>query len=221
MGNQLIKVLVVDRLKMVRQGIDALLGEYEDIRVIGEADNGPSAIQLIERLKPDVVLTELVLPGMDGVEAIRKMAAARPGVRILVLTGYTGDDKILAAIRAGALGYLLKSAQPEELVQAIRDVSAGEPAFSPKITWKLLHGIGPENTTRPAAAALSQREIEVLRLMTLGKTDHEIAEQLVLGDVTIRTHISRILSKLGLKNRVLAALYGVRTGLVSLEETSA
>jgi NarL family two-component system response regulator LiaR len=219
MDNQPIQVLIVDDHAMVRKGLKALLNQYEGIRVVGEAANGLKAIELVERLKPDVVLLDLAMPVMDGLEAIKRIMAIRPNQCIIVLTSYPGDDKLFPAIKAGALGYLVKEAQPEELVQSIRNVCAGEPALSPTIAWKLLRGMSGVETSKEAAEELSERELEVLRLLTLGKTDQEIADQLVLADVTIRTHISRILSKLDLKNRVQAALYGIRSGIVSLDET--
>jgi DNA-binding NarL/FixJ family response regulator len=219
MGDQPIQILIVDDHALVRKGMKALLDEYEDIRVIGEAANGPKAIELVERLKPDVVSIDLAMPVMDGIEAIKRIIALHPDQRILVLTSYAGDDKLAQSIKAGALGYLLKDAQPDELVQFIRTVSAGEPALNPTIAWRYLRRMSGVETTKRSAEELSEREIEVLRLLTLGKTDQEIARQLVLTDVTIRTHISRILAKLGLKNRVQAALYGILTGMVSLDET--
>lgn len=219
MGNQPIQVLIVDDHVMVRKGIKALLTEYEDISVIGEAANGLKAIELVERLKPDVVLIDLAMPVMEGIEAIKRIIAIRPDQRIIVLTSYTGDDKLIPAIKAGAMGYLVKDAQPEELVQSIRDVNAGEPSVNTTIAWKFLRKMSGAEPTKRSAEELSERETEVLRLLTMGKTDKEIADQLVLTEVTIRTHISRILTKLGLKNRVQAALYGIRTGLVSLDDT--
>jgi NarL family two-component system response regulator LiaR len=220
MDNKPIQVLIVDDHAMVRKGLRALLNEYDDIRVIAEAANGLKAIELVERLKLDVILLDLAMPVMDGIEAIKRIMAIQPDQRIIVLTSYPGDDKLFPAIKAGALGYLIKDAEPEELVQAIRNVCAGEPALSPTIAWKLLRGMSGVETIKRSAEELSEREHEVLRLLTLGKTDQEIAEELVLTDVTIRTHISRILAKLGLKNRVQAALYGIRSGIVSLDETN-
>jgi NarL family two-component system response regulator LiaR len=220
MENQPIQVLIVDDHAMVRKGIQALLNEYEDIEVIGEAANGLKAIELVDRLNPDVILIDLAMPVMDGIEAIKKILTDHPDAHIIVLTSYPGEDKLFPAIKAGALGYLLKDAQPEDLVQSIRNVHGGEPALNPAIAWKILRGMSGAEPAERSAEELSDRELEVLRLLTMGKTDQEIAKQLVLTDVTIRTHISRILSKLGLKNRVQAALYGIRTGMVSLDETN-
>lgn len=220
MGNQPITVLVVDDHTMIRKGIRALLSEYEDIQVVGEAANGLKAVELTHQLKPDVILIDLAMPVMDGIEAIIKIIANRPDQRILVLTGYTEDDKLFQAIKAGARGYLVKNAQPEELVQAIRNVYAGEPTIDPTLAWNYFSKMSGVEPTKQATDELSERELQVLRLLTQGKTDQEIAKELVLTDVTVRTHVSRILAKLGLKNRVQAALYGIRSGLVSLDEVS-
>jgi NarL family two-component system response regulator LiaR len=219
-GNLPIQVLIVDDHAMVRKGIRALLNEYEDIRVVGEAANGLKAIELTKQLNPDVILIDLAMPVMDGIEAIKRIKALQPDQHIIVLTSYVGDDKLIKSIKAGAMGYLLKDAQPEELVQSIRAVYAGEPALNPTVAWKYLRKMsGVDESPKRSAEELSEREAEVLILLTQGKTDQEIARQLVLTDVTIRTHISRILAKLGLENRVQAALYAIRSGMVSLENT--
>jgi two-component system, NarL family, response regulator LiaR len=221
LGNHQIQVLLVDDHVMVRKGMKALLDEYEDMHVIGEAGNGAVAVELAQELKPDVILMDLAMPVMDGIEATRQIMTNQPDQRIIVLTSYSGDDKLFPAIKAGALGYLVKDAQPEELVDSIRNVYAGEPSLNPTLAWRMLRGMsGAEIPPKRSPEDLSEREIEVLRLLTQGKTDQEIAKKLVLTEVTIRTHISRILAKLGLKNRVQAALYGIRSGLVSLEETN-
>jgi NarL family two-component system response regulator LiaR len=221
LGNHQIQVLLVDDHVMVRRGMKALLDEYEDIHVIGEAGNGAVAIELAQQLKPDVILMDLAMPVMDGIEATRQIMTNQPDQRIIVLTSYSGDDKLFPAIKAGALGYLVKDAQPEDLVESIRNVYAGEPSLNPTLAWRMVREMsGAETPPKRSPEDLSEREIEVLRLLTQGKTDQEIAKKLVLTEVTIRTHISRILAKLGLKNRVQAALYGIRSGLVSLEETN-
>jgi two-component system, NarL family, response regulator LiaR len=213
-----IKIMIVDDHAMVRKGMRAFLSEYEDIYVIGEAASGWMAIELVGQLKPDVVLLDLFMPGMKGIETIQRLLAVQPHLGIVILTAFAGEEKVIEAIQAGALGYVVKDAQPEELVQSIRLVAAGTPAISPSLAWKMLHGLESETNHRKKMD-LSEREIEVLQLLTKGKTDQEIASQLVLSDVTIRTHVNRILSKLGLQNRVQAALYCVRSGMVSLEET--
>jgi len=223
MDNQPIQVLVVDDHAMVRNGLKALLQEYEDIQVIGVAGSGVEAIELVERLKPDVVLMDLLMPGMDGVEAIRQIIALQPDQRILVLTALLEDDAIIQSIKAGAMGYARKDIQPEELVRSIRNVHAGEPAISPRIAWELLlamNGAKTTEQTEPSEEHLTERELEVLCMVARGHTDREIAEVLCITDVTVRTHVRRILKKLGLNNRVQAALYSYRTGLVSIAETS-
>jgi two-component system, NarL family, response regulator LiaR len=218
MAGQPIKIMIVDDHAMVRKGMKAYLQEFEDIYVIGEAADGGKAVQLVEQLQPDVVLMDLLMPGTNGIETIRRMIAIQENIRIIVLTAYMGDDKFLQAIRAGALGYILKNAQPEELVQSIRKVHAGRPAFTSAIAWKAMQRMSGMKITRHKAVELSKREIEVLRLLTKGNSDQDIARKLVVSEVTIRTHIGRIIAKLGLHTRVQAALYGLRSGMVSLDE---
>lgn len=220
MEGEPIEVLIVDDHAMVRKGMHALLNGYEDIRVTGEAADGLKAIELVEELEPDVILIDLSMPVMDGIEAIKRIISARPDERIIVLTSYAGDDKLFPAIKAGAMGYLLKDVEPEELVQSIRLVYSGAPSLNPAIAWRILRRASGIEPKKQAIEDLTEREIEVLRLLSKGKTDQEIARELVLTDVTIRTHISRILFKLGLKNRVQAALFGIRSGLVKLDETT-
>ena len=220
MESQMIRVMIVEDHVMVRAGIRILLEQYEDIRVIGEAVNGMKAIELVKQLNPDVILMDLHMPVMDGIEATRRIIATRPDQHIVVLTGLLDDERLVQAIQAGAQGCVEKTISPEELVQTIRDVNSGKPSLSPGVAWKVLRGLaGSENHNQPKNR-LSEREIQILRLMTQGKLDEEIAQELVLTEVTIRTHISRILSKLGLENRVQAALYGLRSGLVSITETA-
>jgi two-component system, NarL family, response regulator LiaR len=220
MGSQTIQVMVVDDHAMVRAGIKILLEQFEGIQVIGEAANGCQAIELVERLNLDVILMDLHMPGMDGIEATKRILAIQPNRHIIVLTGMLDDEKLFKAIHAGAQGCAEKTIQPEELVQSIRDVSLGKPSLSPGIAWRVLRGLSDPDKSGQTKDRLSERETQILRLMTQGKLDQEIAEELVLTEVTIRTHISRILAKLGLENRVQAALYGLRSGLVSISETS-
>jgi two-component system, NarL family, response regulator LiaR len=220
MGSQTIRVMIVDDHAMVRAGIRILLEQYEGIQVIGEAANGFKAIELVEELNPDVILMDLTMPVIDGIEATRRILAIRPCQHIIVLTGLLDDERLFQAIQAGAQGCADKTIQPEELIQAIRDVSSGRPSLSPGIAWRVLRGLAGPDKPGLSKDHLSERETQILRLMTQGKLDEEIARELVLTEVTIRTHISRILAKLGLENRVQAALYGLRTGLVSLAETS-
>jgi two-component system, NarL family, response regulator LiaR len=216
MSNQPIRVLILDDHAMVRKGMRAFLNEYEKICVVGDAADGEKGIQLVEQLKPDIILMDLLMPGMDGIETIQRMLAIRPEQRIIVLTAYAKDDRIFDAIRAGAMGYLVKDVGPDELIQSIYKVHSGVPAFTNAMLWQLLsQKESPEPHQR--INDLSRREIEILQLLTTGYSDQEIAQKLWLTPSTVRTHISRILLKLGLKNRVQATLFGLRSGLANLE----
>jgi DNA-binding NarL/FixJ family response regulator len=220
MGSQTIRVMIVDDHAMVRAGMKILLEQFEGIQVIGEAANGFQALELVEPLNPNVILMDLHMPVMDGIEATKQILATQPKQNIIVLTDMLDEERLFQVIQAGAQGCAEKTIQPEELIQSIRDVSSGKPSLSPGIAWRVLRGLAGSEKSGLTKDRLSEREIQILRLMTQGKLDEEIAKELVLTEVTIRTHISRILSKLGLENRVQAALYGLRTGLVSISETS-
>jgi DNA-binding NarL/FixJ family response regulator len=220
MDSQMIRVIIVDDHSMVRQGIKILLEQYDGIHVIGEAANGLEAIELVEMLNPDVTLMDLTMPVMNGIEATKKITARQPNQHVLILTGLLDDENLFQAIQAGAQGCIDKTIEPEDLVQSIRDVCSGKPSLSAGIAWRILRGMADTGTLRQPKEKLSERETQILRMLTQGKLDQEIAEELVLTEVTIRTHISRILTKLGLENRVQAALYGLRSGLVSIAETT-
>jgi DNA-binding NarL/FixJ family response regulator len=220
MGSQPIRVLIVDDHNMVREGLKILLNEFEDIQVVGDAANGLQAIELFEALDPDLILMDLTMPVMDGIEATKRIIALRPDQHILILTGILNDERLFQAVQAGAQGCVEKTTEPLELIQSIRDVCSGTPSLSSGIAWRILRGLSGVEMPGQPKDRLSERETQILRLMTQGKLDREIAEELVLTEVTIRTHISRIISKLGLENRVQAALYGLRSGLVSISETS-
>lgn len=220
MGSQPIRVMIVDDHTMVREGIKLLLDDFENIHVVGDVANGIKAIELVEPLDPDVILMDLSMPVIDGIEATRRIIAIRPEQRVIILTGLLSDESLFLAVQAGAQGCVDKFVEPEELVQSIQDVCTGKPSLSSEIAWRILHGIGAPEDHRQPKDKLSERENEVLRLLTQGKQDREIAKELVLSDVTVRSHIMRILSKLHLKNRVQAALYGLRSGLVSINEIS-
>lgn len=213
-----IRVLVVDDHFIVRKGIRALLEECEDIQYVGEASNGLEAIQQAERVKPDVILMDLLMPEMDGIQAIRHISAQYPDVRILVITTFSGDDQVFPAIKAGAHGYLLKDSGSEQLLQAIRQVYRGEPSLHPDIARKMMQEIKQPVLVKTDPDPLTAREVEVLSLLAEGLDNKEIAEQLVVAEVTVRSHISRILDKLHLANRVQATLYALREGLVDLED---
>ena len=215
-----IRVLVTDDHAIVRKGIRALLATEPDIEVVGEARDGRDAITESQRLRPDVILMDLVMPGMDGLEAIRHIVDRQPEVRILVLTSFDGDDKVFPAIRAGALGYLLKDSGPEELVKAIHQVYRGESSLHPNVARKLLRELAHPSAQEPGAQPLTDRELEVLKLVARGQSNREIAQQLAISEATVRTHVSRILTKVGLSSRTQAALYALQKGLASLQDAS-
>jgi len=215
--NAMIKVLLVDDHAIVRKGIVALLETEPDIQVVGEASNGLDAVQLAERLKPDVILMDLVMPGINGIDAIRKITTQNPEARILVLTSFSTDDKVFPALKAGALGYLLKDSQPQELLDAIRQVYKGESWLHPAVARKVLN----ELTHIPQLSSheeLTGRETEVLKLLARGLSNREIADELVISEATVRTHVSSLLAKLHLASRTQAALYALREGFASLEQ---
>jgi len=213
-----IRILVADDHAIVRKGIRALLVTEPDIEVVGEAENGREAVIETEKLRPDVILMDLVMPEMDGIEAIRRITARQPEARILVLTSFAADDKVFPAIKAGALGYLLKDSGPEELVQAIHQVYRGESSLHPTIARKLLQELSRPSERPPTPEPLTEREVEVLRLVARGQSNQEIADQLVISEATVRTHVSNILGKLHLASRTQAALYALREGLASLDD---
>jgi NarL family two-component system response regulator LiaR len=215
--NQLpIQVLIVDDHAIVRKGIRALLAEVDCIQVVGEASNGQDAITLAEDLNPDVILMDLVMPELDGIEAIRQITGRREQARILVLTSFASDDKVFPAIKAGALGYLLKDSEPADLLQAIQQVHRGEPSLHPIIAGKVLQEMQRPSRQPPTPDPLTDRELQVLRLVAKGLGNQEIAEQLVVTEATVRSHVSNILHKLHLANRVQATLYALQEGLTSL-----
>ena len=216
MDQTAIRVLIVDDHAIVRKGIRALLAEIEDIEVVGDASDGQEAVVQAEALSPDVILMDLVMPRLDGIEATRQITTNETGPRILVLTSFAGDDKVLPAIKAGALGYLLKDSEPEDLVQAIRQVHRGEPSLQPTIAQKVLRELQCPSTRPPAPDPLTKREIQVLGLVARGFTNPQIAEQLTITEATVRTHVSNILGKLHLANRVQATLYALQEGIVPL-----
>lgn len=213
-----IRVLIVDDHPIVLKGTRALLAEVDDIEIVGEASNGRAAIEEFNRAQPDVVLMDLIMPEMDGIEAIREITGEHSNAKILVLTSYITDDKVFPAIKSGALGYLLKDSAPDDLIRAIRQVYRGEPSLHPSIARKVLRELGKATPEKPIPEPLSDRETEVLRLLASGIDNQEIAEKLSIAEVTVRTHISRILSKLHLANRVQATLYALREGITSLDD---
>ncbi|MEN6409605.1 MAG: response regulator transcription factor [Anaerolineaceae bacterium] len=215
----IIHVLVVDDHPVVRKGILALLETESDIEVIGEASDGAEAIRKVATLKQDVILMDLVIPNMDGIEAIRRIKADQPDARILVLTSFTASEKIFPSINAGALGYLLKDSNPEDLIRAIHQVYRGQSSLHPAIARKVLQELAHTPQEAPTPEPLTDRETEVLKLIAQGLSNQDIAEKLVLSEATVHTHVSKILSKLHLSSRTQAALYALRQGLVALNPT--
>jgi NarL family two-component system response regulator LiaR len=217
---QQINILITDDQAIVRKGIRALLDTEADIKVVGEAENGTEAVSQVESLQPDVILMDLVMPEMDGVEAIRHIKAHQPAARILVLTSFATDDKVFPAIKAGALGYLLKDSSPEELVQAIHQVYQGEPSLHPTIARKVLQELQtpPEPEQPRTSDPLTEREVEVLQMIVRGMGNQSISERLSISEATVRTHVSNILSKLHLASRTQAALYALQQGWASLDD---
>ena len=213
-----IKVMIVDDHAIVRKGIRALLATEKDIQVIGEAGDGAEAITQASALHPDVILMDLVMPKIDGIGATKQITTQQPGMRILILTSFAADDKVFPAIKAGALGYLLKDTGPQELIQAIHQVYRGEPSLEPSIARKVLTELSttPQKTLSPDS--LTERELGILRLIAQGCSNKEIAEQLVITEMTVRTHVSNVLGKLHLASRTQAALYALKEGLASLDD---
>jgi NarL family two-component system response regulator LiaR len=218
MDERAIRVLIVDDHAIVRKGIRALLAEIEDIEVVGEAGDGQEAVAQADAVDPDVILMDLVMPGTDGIEATRQITKQEGGSRILVLTSFAGDDKVFPAIKAGALGYLLKDSEPADLVEAIHQVHRGEPSLQPSIAQKVLQELQRPAARRPTPDPLTNREMEVLRLVAKGLSNPEIAQRLVITEATVRTHVSNILGKLHLANRVQATLYALQEGITSLDD---
>ena len=219
MNETAIRVLVVDDHALVRKGIRALLTEIEDIEVVGEASDGQEAIAQADALNPDVILMDLVMPGMDGIEATRQITKHDGGPGILVLTSFASDDKVFPAIKAGALGYLLKDSEPADLVEAIQQVHRGEPSLQPSIARKVIKELRRPSERPPTPDPLTDRKMEVLRLVARGLSNPEIAQRLVITEATVRTHVSHILSKLHLANRVQATLYALQEGITSLDDS--
>jgi len=215
-----IRVLIVDDHVIVRKGIRALLATEEGIEVAGEAQDGQEALEKIRALRPDVILLDLLMPRMDGIEVTRRVIVEDPQARILVLTSFAADDKVFPAIKAGALGYLLKDTGPQELVRAIRQVHRGESSLSPAIARKVLQELSRPSDRPLTPEPLTEREVEVLQVLARGKSNQEIADEFVISEATVRTHVSNILGKLHLASRTQATLYALREGLASLDDAS-
>jgi DNA-binding NarL/FixJ family response regulator len=205
----MIRVLIADDHAVVRQGLRTFLDLQDDMEVVAEAADGAEAVAAAERLAPDVVLIDLVMPKVDGIEAIRGLRERAPAARAIVLSSFIDDDKLFPAVRAGAAGYLLKDVQPQELVAAIRTVHGGGALLHPKVAARLLQ----EMSVEAPGADLTPREREVLALIGRGMPNKVIARELSLSEKTVKAHVSNILAKLGVTDRTQAALYAVREGL--------
>jgi NarL family two-component system response regulator LiaR len=206
-----VRVLVVDDHGVVREGLRTFLRLQEGIEVVGEAADGVEAVHAAEQLEPDVVLMDLVLPRVDGIEAMRRIRERLPSTRVIVLTSFADDDKLLPAVRAGAAGYLLKTAEPQEVVRAIRAAHAGGAVLDPPAAGRLLDALAAEPARQ---APLTPREHEVLALLARGFANKRIALELGVSEKTVKAHVGRILAKLGVADRTQAALYAVRERLL-------
>lgn len=212
-----IQLLIADDHPIVRKGLRALMEDQPDIQVIAEAADGQEAVERTREFKPDVILLDLMMPGKDGLYAIGEIKREQPDARILVLTSYFEDDQVFPAIKAGALGYLLKDSAPQELLQAIRDIARGQSALHPAIALKLIRELNHPSALPPTSDPLTERELEVLTLLGQGMSNAEIAARLTISERTVGTHISNILGKLHLASRTQAALYALKQGLARLD----
>jgi len=210
-----IRVLIAEDHPIMRKGLGVVLDAYEDLVLVGEAENGEQAVQLAKSLKPDVIVMDIQMPVKDGLSAIREISDLRLDTRILVLTSYPDDDKVFQAIKAGAMGYFLKETRSEQLAEAIRLVQRGEAALPPVIARKLMQEIKEPTETMIPEEALTPRELEILRFLARGLSNQEIADELKISVTTVATHVRNILGKLHLANRTQAALYAVEQGISS------
>lgn len=208
------RVMLVDDHAVVRQGLRTFLDLQEGIEVVGEAPDGVEALGLVQDLDPDVILMDLMMPRMDGIETVRRMKAARPHTQIIVLTSFGDDQKVFAAIRAGATGFLLKDVSPQDLAAAIHAARRGEASLAPGIATKLLQEIAMGGNPPNEDHALTEREHAVLALIAQGRSNKQISEELTISEKTVKTHVSNILTKLQLEDRTQAAIYALKEGLV-------
>jgi DNA-binding NarL/FixJ family response regulator len=211
-----IRILVADDHPIVRDGLIAILNTQPDFEVVGEASTGPKTVEQVTMLHPDVVLLDLEMPEIDGVEALRLLRQSSPDVRVIVFTAFDTDERILGAVRAGARGYLLKGAPREEIFQAIRVVHAGGSLLQPIVASKLLRQVSQEPAILPGPETLTPRELEVLRLLARGLENKEIAAELVIAERTVKFHVSSIQGKLGAGNRTEAVVVAAKQGLIKL-----
>jgi NarL family two-component system response regulator LiaR len=209
-----IRVLVVDDHAVVREGLRTFLELQEGIEVVGEAGDGEEGVSEAQRLRPDVILMDLTMPGRDGVWAMRRLRDVLPAARVVVLTSFTDDSRLLAAIRAGAAGYLLKNVQPQELARAVRAAHTGGALLDPAVAARLVEAIAKPPPAAGAADQLTPREREVLELIGEGRSNKAIALALGVSEKTVKTHVGHLLAKLGVNDRTQAAVYAARAGLL-------
>lgn len=214
---KIIHILIADDHAVVRRGLRTLITSEPDMAIVGEAADGMEAVLKARAAHPDVILLDMVMPRLDGLGTIQQIKQENPHARILVLTSFAEDDKLFPAIKAGALGYLLKDSSPEQLIQAIRDVHHGKSSLDPTVALKLIRELNRPSNLPLSEDPLSEREVAVLKLVAQGRSNQEIAENLVISERTVGNHISAILSKLHLANRTQAALYALREGLAKLD----
>lgn len=211
-----ISIVLVDDHSIVRRGLVSFLGAFDDLEVIGDAASGEEMIQQLEQWLPDVIIMDLHMPGrMDGTEAIRQVRALAPHTSIVVLTSYANDARVVAALRAGAIGYVRKEADPELLLDAIRAAARGQSLLDPEIARAILGELTQDGKQNPR---LTQRELEVLHQLARGRTNQEIAQTLVVSDETVKRHVGNILTKLQLDHRTQAVIYALKSGLISLDD---
>lgn len=211
-----ISVLIVDDHPIVRQGLRTLLELQSDICVVGEAINGKIAIEQAALLKPDVILMDLVMPEMDGISATRQISSLNQTSRVIALTSFVEDDKVIPAIQAGAVSFLLKDVAPKDLIEAIRAAYRGEARLHPNVIKKLMNQVASQQTiTHPIKENLTDRELEVLALVSQGSSNRDIAEKLVISEKTVKSHVSSLLGKLGQEDRTKLAIYAIKKGLVT------
>ena len=208
-----IRVLIAEDHPIMRQGLGVVLDAYEDLALVGEAEDGEQAVQLAQALKPDVIVMDIQMPVKDGLAAIQEISSSGLDSRILVLTSYPDDDKVFQAIKAGAMGYLLKETRSEQLAEAIRLVQRDEVALPPAIARKLMQEITEPTETKTPEEALTPREMEILRYLARGLSNQEISDELQISITTVATHVRNILGKLHLANRTQAALYAIEQGM--------
>ncbi|GCE10188.1 response regulator [Tengunoibacter tsumagoiensis] len=211
-----IRIVLVDDHHIVRRGLQSFFKAFPDLEVVGEAGNGEEALQKLEGWMPDVIIMDMLMPGgIDGIETIRRARLLLPNTRIVALTSYTDESRVLAALRAGAIGYVRKDADPDSMLASIRAAARGQSLLDPVVAGAVMQEL---LNNGKHTAELTEREQEVLRQLALGRTNHEIAQALIVSDETVKTHVGNILTKLQLAHRTQAVIYALKKGLISLDE---